>query len=491
MKLFIILFLLSSSLLFAKDKIPKHILEKYDSVDYWKEDKFLVVSKDGRYGYLDENYKEIIPLIYDSANFFRDGIAAVKLKGKWGAINPEGELVIPITYERGFGFRGNKAVVLLNGKEGIIDRENKVLVDFKYDEIRYSMEGGFHSVSVKEKYGYINDSGILVIPLLYDEASEFYEGLAVVKKGNTNFIIDKQNQITKELKYDSVNIRFYDHFFPVSSSGKFGLVNYKGDEIVQTLYDAIDPYLGREINYFRVISNGHDGFINENGKIMIPFIYESLSIFSQGLIRAKANGKYGFLNEAGKVVIPIIYDEANDYFSYSREGLSLAALRLENDYFIFDNKGNKITSLKKKFEVVGQIINISLIPVRKKEKWGYINYKGEIKIPLQFEEVKEFWYGIASVKIGGKWGFINTTGKLVIKPIYEEAEFFNQDITKVKLEGKYGIINRRNETIISFQYDEISSWEYKSNFDVTKDGRSYKINYNEEEIKEAETSKEE
>jgi len=41
----------------------------------------------GKYGYVDKTGKEVIPLKYDYADSFREGLARAKLNGKWGYID--------------------------------------------------------------------------------------------------------------------------------------------------------------------------------------------------------------------------------------------------------------------------------------------------------------------------------------------------------------------------------------------------------------------
>lgn len=41
-------------------------------------------------------------------------------------------------------------------------------------------------------------------------------------------------------------------------------------------------------------------------------------------------------------------------------------------------------------------------------KWGYIDTRGNIIIPLQFEEADQFSEGMAAVKVAGKWGYIRS-----------------------------------------------------------------------------------
>lgn len=61
-----------------------------------------------------------------------------------------------------------------------------------------------------------------------------------------------------------------------------------------------------------------------------------------------------------------------------------------------------------------QIPDVSLVPYRQGDKWGYAAPDRSIVISPQFEDAAFFYEGYAAVKKGGKYGYINKTGKLVI-----------------------------------------------------------------------------
>lgn len=135
----------------------------------------------------------------------------------------------------------------------------------------------------------------------------------------------------------------------------------------------------------------------------------------------------------------------------------------------------------------------NLFPIQENNKWGYINDKGEIKIPIQFYSVNLFVNGIAPVcfELGrcmfihhnldmaikevysdcysfseglaaikeksGKWGFIDSTGNLVIPAKYDEVKSFSNGFAAVKSNKKWGYINKKGETILELEYDNLSS----------------------------------
>ncbi|MFV0605333.1 MAG: WG repeat-containing protein, partial [Niabella sp.] len=74
--------------------------------------------------------------------------------------------------------------------------------------------------------------------------------------------------------------------------------------------------------------------------------------------------------------------------------------------------------------------------VRYRNKWGFINTKGDKITDFEFEKVKPFNEGFAGVK-KTRWGFINTKGKLVISEKYADVKSFNGGMALVSTNDKY------------------------------------------------------
>ena len=55
---------------------------------------YAAVQKDGKWGFIDADGKEVIEPQYEDARSFSNGYAAVQKDGKWGFINQDNEMVI-------------------------------------------------------------------------------------------------------------------------------------------------------------------------------------------------------------------------------------------------------------------------------------------------------------------------------------------------------------------------------------------------------------
>ena len=53
----------------------------------------------GKWGFVDEQGKKVIPFEYEAADEFSEGLAAVQIKKKYGFVDAKGNIVIPAMYD--------------------------------------------------------------------------------------------------------------------------------------------------------------------------------------------------------------------------------------------------------------------------------------------------------------------------------------------------------------------------------------------------------
>ncbi len=71
------------------------IHSKYDWADDFCEG-IAAVSIEEKYGFIDKEGREIIPLKFDSVGVVSEGLIAVEMEGRWGYINNKGEFIIKL-----------------------------------------------------------------------------------------------------------------------------------------------------------------------------------------------------------------------------------------------------------------------------------------------------------------------------------------------------------------------------------------------------------
>lgn len=266
------------------------------------------------------------------------------------------------------------------------------------------------------KYGYIDEFGEIVIPLEYDHAEDFSNGLACISDWDwMSGYIDKTGQTVIPLEYD----------YAESFSGDLAHV----EKIVVDSYKA--------------------GYINKSGEEVIPLEYDAARSFSEGLAlveKTDANGdqSIGYIDQSGELVIPLEYDSADDF----SDGIALVK-QYKADFNGWFTSGNNFNAYN----------------------CGYIDKTGKLIVPLEYDDAKSFSDGLACVGMAdadgfgtGKYGYINAAGEVVIPLEYRDADNFSGGLAAVSKylddgtfqpnpDLKYGCIDVRGQTVVPFAYD--------------------------------------
>lgn len=189
-------------------------------------------------------------------------------------------------------------------------------------------------------YGYIDKKGKVVIPPVYENASPFYDGYALVKKdGSVMFIDGNQKEIVK----------FDKGIFPLSyptegsypyikkESEECGIRKLNGEDVIKAekKYATFTPFF----NGYTVFTNyeNHAGLMNKNGEVIIRAKYESL-LLCDDIIIYKDNGKEGLLSYDGDIILEAKYKRILPFFkenkyTYAKDG---------NEFLLIDRKGKEV-----------------------------------------------------------------------------------------------------------------------------------------------------
>ncbi len=373
---------------------------------------FLPVSKNEKWGYINELGQEMIPAQFDEASLFSDGLAVVVKNNKSGYINKAGKTVLSFIYDDAENFRNGSAVIMKDSLYGLINRIGEILINPEYEELGDPVDGICVGVK-KGKYGFIAKNGKVLTQFVYDLATDFKEGFAIV-----------------------------------SLDDKYGIINSLGKYVVEPTYEDVIP-IGS--NRLKVANDELWGIIDYHGKIIQPLIYDAIGDYGNGLALVAHAGKYGYVNDTGALRIPIKY-------LYSSVVLNTG--KFEKGYVLLKIKGKQILS-----DSSGMIISFpgienyglpseGFFPVMKNKKWGYSDFSGKIKIGNKFEDAGTFQNGVALVRSKGLYGMIDTTGSFIISPIYDKLIIQDNFIVVLK-EGKKGMLTKDASLILPCAYNNI------------------------------------
>ncbi|HEY1053933.1 MAG TPA: WG repeat-containing protein, partial [Emticicia sp.] len=170
--------------------------------------------KNEKVGFINKKNELVIPRMYDDYDCgyeFENGFCIIQKDNRWGVINTQGKTIIPFAYdETSIRYWNEKRwIIFYNNTYLVLNEEAQVIIPAdKYDNIEGLSHYKFGSysnelarVSKDGLYGFIDEEGNEVIPLIYEQASAIEYDLITVKKDGYHGVIDKNGHIILPLKY--------------------------------------------------------------------------------------------------------------------------------------------------------------------------------------------------------------------------------------------------------------------------------------------------
>jgi hypothetical protein len=443
----------------------------YDELPYFN-DGYAVVSKGqdyeseslGLYSIIDTSFKEIIPFkynyiqqLYEDPKLFLfnvggeveyDIFGIYPRYGKWGVINHQGKVVIPpvfdevrsITLEGSDGpeiyFIANRGKSLNMdygrtpepGNYGLIDQSGNEIIPFEYQEM---YPGGKNQLIVNKdgkidinnmsvdyifggKWGVVDLTNQIKIPLIYDEVSSL----------NENYVVRKDAKL-KEGEYKNF-----------LTGGKFGVVDDNHKLLVPFSYDYIETLGSYSLiivangckwsdDGLEYIYGGKWGAVNQNGKLVFALNFDEIYTLDSNFVLVKTgteydteypdeikkDGKVGLADLNAKLILPIKYDEiqVGTHFIY-------ATLAKKTQIFLKNGTAFSNTIYDELYE-----LSDGYIAYRIGEKNGILNPDGSVLFPAMFWSTKtEYYYSydiqsegqLFKISEGGNYFYANRNGEL-------------------------------------------------------------------------------
>ena len=363
----------------------------------------------------------------------------------------------------------------------------------------------------KEKVGYINNEGNVIVKPKYLYGSDYYKGYAIVKNYNNLYgIIDGKGDT--EISFGNIfSANLYGNRYIVSkftNDGlKMGLLDSSLKEVTRIKYDNLSY---SKSGIFMYTYNDTMGVMNNDGKEIYSYKVDevddkNISVEVSNVDSKTSDATYAKIKiNSSSTIINIL--TGNEVYKYTLDDIMV----LDNNVFYIKNEtgNNKYFIIKddriiyqtdqyKRVRVEDIDSNIAIgikddstldyINLLTKEK---INTDGNVKytysdgVVLQemynfqtsknefnvitpektigsFYDVKldsnEFVNGyIKIITENNKYNFINKNGNIISKKEYEEASDFNENGYAIVSNDKtYGVIDTSGKEVINLKYDNI------------------------------------
>lgn len=125
---------------------------------------------------------------------------------------------------------------------GMLSVTGEVVIEPKYEYLDLFTDGGLARFCDHGRWGFVNTTGVEVVPAQYEDAGNFSEGLAAVKVGGLWGFIDETGKMVIEPQFEGVEGGFLYERCIFQSGLLQGVLDKTGKVIVEPLYESIDLY---------------------------------------------------------------------------------------------------------------------------------------------------------------------------------------------------------------------------------------------------------
>ena len=418
-------------------------------------------------------------LPFDVVRPFSEGLAAVRLNWKWGYIDTTGRWVVKPQYDIAGDFHDGRARVAID-KGDVPDPLHPVPAaspggtyekNGVFTVVDNGPSGSSRFYRHVVNWGYIDRAGKTAIPLGFEYAWAFSDGLARVSVGRDSQGSDDgaEDDIPPVL---SSSIFSPDIRAPIE--GKRGYIDTSGRVVIPPAYDAARPFkdgvawVGTMVEGKRKATGVFDEgpapvwrLIDRRGRTLLSDV-DDIGEFSDGLALAKKGDLWGYVNSAGTFVIPAQFEQAGSFaqghawatkngkMGFVDPGGNFSPwlfeeFSFEEDYTdgrmwyednatkrcgFADMKGNVV--IKPQFVLARPFSEGRAAVMNQESGWGYIDPDGRAVTAFAFEYAERFSEGLAAVEVAGKgWGCIDKSGAFIIEPRFAEIGEFREGFAAV------------------------------------------------------------
>ena len=398
--------------------------------------------------------------------------------GKWGIINSNGDTIIKPQYEEMPVVPNNSQAVFICTYD--VDYENGTYKTKVVNEKNNTIITGYDNVKFID---YIDK----------DENLHFVENVLIVEKDGKFGLVDFKNKNLLNTEYDEISIlNGVDNSLIIKKDDSVGLCDYNGSIIVNPEYREIKAIGDNYKNgYITVNHEGLHGIIDFNKSVIFENKYLDIKpIYSSNRYAVKIDEGYKIINKDGEILLDKTLEDVKD-------------INGENIIFKENGKyGITTTYLENKVEAKYEdliFIDNNRYISKKSGLYGVIDVNSELQIDFKYVgiEYKET-AGIVIAKISNdQYDIYDSTMALkltanqieledeyMVVVIGEEYKYYNfkfeekdsqtifssNDIFAKEKDGKYGFVSANGNVVVEYIYDEVTELNKYGFAGIKQDG---------------------
>lgn len=268
---------------------------QYDYV-YEPINGLFLVEKDNFYGAVNLEGKIIVPIKYDSVSIYDENLISCNLDGKEMLYDSNGNVILDLIFDsitvnpsENIN-ESDKAWLIIDNddKRGFYNLETKKIIECKYDDSMGGFDHGIVTVENDEKYGYLDTNGSLIGGQFFDGVAyqdqnpAFKENFSYVMKGEKYAYLSIDGKLQTKFIYNSASL-FHDGYAIVSDKNElFGVIDTKFNYVIECKYDSIER-IGESKILFAAQYEGNYGIIDSNNNLILDFKFKEINPINNNL----------------------------------------------------------------------------------------------------------------------------------------------------------------------------------------------------------------
>ncbi len=276
-------------------------------------------------------------------------------------------------------------------------------------------------------------------------------------------------------------------YFPVYTQGKWGVIDSRGNTIINPEYDEYivipDNTKGlfvctTDVNYddgtysTKVLNERNEELFTDYDTVEAIENYDSSNNlwYESGILKVSKDGKYGIIDTNGGQIVNCEYDSITTLKGVTNSLLT----QKDGKYGLVDNVGTVIINNEyAAIEPVSTQFENGYIVRNDDGKYGVINYTRTVAVEINYDDIKNV-YGNGKyyvVKEGDNWEVIDTDGNKYLSGQYDDIVSINGENAVVVNDNKYGVVGITDgKNIIDINYNSIT-YAAGNNYIVNNNGK--------------------
>ena len=338
-------------------------IDNFDSKqNIWYEDDVLRVEKDGKYGLINFEGKEVLPCDYDEITALK-GVTnnlLVKKDGKVGLVNEKGQTIVNTEYKDiktlKEGYKNEYIIVNDNNQYGIISTTGTVIIEPKYEDVKYLNNSEMFAIKDAGVWKLINKDNQILIDGGYDNIIEAKGENVVVEKGGKYGVVTTKNEEKIPVEYEQIKYTFSIYYI-AKTGGKYGIINLNNEQV-------------KDFNYINM------DYV-EKGDFIQADVSDTETVIFDNNLSEKISGIVSEINQE-KGYIKVYTNNEYKYYNFKFEEKKSSDILTSNNLFLSKKEGKVIVDYI--YEDGTEQNSCGFAAVKKDGVWGSINKVGAVEL---------------------------------------------------------------------------------------------------------------